>query len=188
MRSTDDCLLQLRDKLATGAVVSALTAGTKAKKVAKSAKGAARAASPASSLASSPPPAAKKKGKGKEKEKKPVKSRNGKQQAPRAQQFDGEGVSDLEGDDDDALLADLRAHEAAKAKAAGGGAEGEMDVDDEGDGQEKTPSSSSDTLASRKRDATNPPGGDSDGEDEEPVDRAVSQAKKRRVIVDSDDE
>ncbi|GAA6001966.1 hypothetical protein JCM10207_003015 [Rhodosporidiobolus poonsookiae] len=185
----------LRDKLAAGAISVALNTGTKAaKKGAKAVvvtSNAARASSPgSSSLASSPPPASKRgKGKGKGKKAAPKPGQRGKKKAKRTN-FDAEIVSDIEGDDDDQLMADLQAYDAARKKAAEAAAASDgMAVD----GPSSSPASSS-TLASRKRGASVSSaaagaGAAEDGDDDdEPVSNAVSQAKKRRVIVDSDDE
>ncbi|GAA6000092.1 Tof1p [Rhodotorula paludigena] len=180
----------LRDKLNAGAISTALDMGTRKKKQPKAAAGKAapsssaaaskRATSPADSLDSSPPPAAAKKGR---RSKKPAKKTK----------FDTEQVSDI--DDDDELVSELR-QEADKQRAAASDA-AEVDSDG-GDGPARGATSSpstSDTLASgRKRSASassisSAPAADTamTSDEDEPV-GAVSQAKKRRVIADSDDE
>ncbi|GAA5852706.1 hypothetical protein JCM8547_002595 [Rhodosporidiobolus lusitaniae] len=158
----------LREKLNAGTVSTAFDTGKKKRKGAsqKAVAPAPRAASPNSSMASSPARVAAKKGKGK----KPA-GRAKKGKAPREQQFNGELVSDLDDDDDDDLISGLKQHAAQKKRDEA------MDVDQAG-----SDAPSSNTLTSRKRD------GSPASESEVEVGRAVSQAKKRRVVLDSDEE
>ncbi|GAA6027789.1 hypothetical protein JCM8097_001720 [Rhodosporidiobolus ruineniae] len=186
----------LRDKLNAGAVSTALNMGSKKKKEKKSSAApsstAPRGTSPTSALDSSPPAAAKK-GKGKAKAKPAARGRKGKGKAPQAMDVDGELVSDLEDDDDEAMMEALREHDRArKAKQA----EAAMETEEAADQPAGSGSpASSDTLASRKRGASvssavgsGADGGGGEEDEDEPVTGAVSQAKKRRVIVDSDED
>ncbi|GAA5906718.1 hypothetical protein JCM8208_006366 [Rhodotorula glutinis] len=173
----------LREKLNAGQISTALDAGSKKKKAKKDASATKRAASPTDSLDSSPPPAAKKsagrRGRGKEK-------------ARKVTNFDPAPVSDIE--DDDELVNDLR-KEADKTKAS----ESATDVD-ERDGMvaesSAAPSSSGSRASGRKRAAsasstTSAPApgvGDAMSDDDEPVGAVSQAAKKRRVILDSDEE
>ncbi|GAA5828412.1 hypothetical protein JCM11251_006233 [Rhodosporidiobolus azoricus] len=172
----------LRTKLAAGTVSSALTFGTKKKKdpstkKSKSSAGAPSSSATAAGLDSSPPPAAPKR-------KKPTK---GKGKAPQRMDVDAELVSDIDEDADDALMEDLRAiAEKKKKEVAMASAK-----DDEEEPTQVSPSGSSDTVTSRKRattitSAASAGGGGSEDEEEEPV--GATQAKKRRVIADSDED
>lgn len=179
--------VQLREKLNAGQISTALDAGSKKKKVKKAAttSSSKRAASPTDSLDSSPPPAAKKgagrRGKGKEK-------------ARKVTNFNPAAVSDVEDDDD--LVNDLR-KEAGKTKASAPAVDGDerdgMVDDDEssaapsssgsrGSGRKRAASASSDTSAPAQA------AGDVVSEDDERVGAVSQAAKKRRVIVDSDED
>ncbi|GAA5909890.1 hypothetical protein JCM6882_002043 [Rhodosporidiobolus microsporus] len=183
----------LRDKLAAGTVTSALNFGTKKKKEKKGGANNAPSSSAATgALDSSPPPAKSKKAA------RPSKGKgNGKGKAPKKMQVDAELVSDIDEDADDALMNDLRAIAAKKAKATSKAASEGMDVDGEQEEREAPSSpSTSDTLASRKRGASVSSaagagagaGSDDDDEEEEVVGGKSQAAKKRRVIVDSDED
>ncbi|TNY24515.1 timeless protein-domain-containing protein [Rhodotorula diobovata] len=172
----------LREKLNAGQISTALDVGSKKKKTKGKAAAAAsskRASSPAGSLDSSPPPAAKKPG-----------GRGGKKkQAPQRMaksNVNTDAVSDIE--DDDELVSELR-KEAEKTKARGGD-------DSMGEDEEAAPSSSGSHASGRKRGASASSNmsapvratGDAMSEDDEVVGAVSQAAKKRRVILDSDEE
>ena len=175
----------LRDKLAAGAVSVHLDNGTKKRKgKAKASKAAAGDNSDSSDVEPSES-GKKRKSKAppkKSKKKDAATNARGRKQ-PKKTSFDADEVSDLEDDGDDAMLDKLR-----RAKDKTGSAENEED-------QPATSSPSTSTSTSRKRAASitsassaAAPGVDGGLSEDEEEEVGVSQAKKRRVIVDSDEE
>ncbi|KAK4698763.1 hypothetical protein P7C70_g7506, partial [Phenoliferia sp. Uapishka_3] len=153
----------LREKLATGAVVSAAANGSKVAKNSKKAK----------TAAGKPAKEKKEKGKGRAKKVKPVKRTT----------FDTDLPSDLSDLDEDMA--------AAIGRAQGGGADsGTSTVASSGGGQRKrTLSVTSFTSTEGDRPPITATSREaSDSEDSDAVGKATQAAKKRRVVVDSDDE
>ncbi|GAA5823835.1 hypothetical protein JCM5353_006373 [Sporobolomyces roseus] len=173
----------LRDKLAAGAVSVHLDTGTKKKK-GKASKATTRNDSD-SSDAEPAQSGTKRKSKAlpkKSKKKDAATNARGRKQ-PKKTSFDADEVSDLEDEGDDAMIDKLR-----RATNKPGSIGNEED-------QPATSSPSTSTSTSRKRAASvtsassaTPPGVNGGTSDEEEEEVGVSQAKKRRVIVDSDEE
>ncbi|CEQ41477.1 SPOSA6832_03222, partial [Sporobolomyces salmonicolor] len=183
----------LREKLAAGAISTALTAGSKKKKDAKAGTAltqpTARTAVDDSSDDDEP------KKKGKEKRGKSARGRGQKKAQKKAQkktQFDSKRVSDLDDDDDDAMVDMLQRAQAQEKQTRGAGGASLAT---------SSPLSTSTATTTRKRAASVasssasfsaalvPRQGEDSDDDEEEAVRAVSQAKKkRRVILDSDED
>ncbi|GAA5927146.1 hypothetical protein JCM1841_006062 [Sporobolomyces salmonicolor] len=183
----------LREKLAAGAISTALTAGSKKKKDAKAGialtQPTARTAVDDSSDDDEP------KKKGKEKRGKSARGRGQKKAQKKAQkktQFDSKRVSDLDDDDDDAMVDMLQRAQAQEKQTRGAGGASLAT---------SSPLSTSTATTTRKRAASVasssasfsaalvPRQGEDSDDDEEEAVRAVSQAKKkRRVILDSDED
>ncbi|GAA6007730.1 hypothetical protein JCM11491_003944 [Sporobolomyces phaffii] len=187
----------LREKLAAGAVSVHLDTGTKKKKgpaaaakTKKARKASTVDASDSSDDDASTEPASKGKSSSKAKPKKTKKkdaatNARGKRKAKKTT-FDSELVSDLEDEGDDAMVETLK-------RGLNGGRAVESVGDDEAGPATTSPAAS--TGSSRKRtasvtSASSPPvrrtALDSDEEDDDSL--GISQSKKRRVILDSDDE
>ncbi|GAA5968611.1 hypothetical protein JCM21900_002207 [Sporobolomyces salmonicolor] len=179
----------LREKLAAGAISTALTAGSKKKKDAEAGTALTQPTARTAVADSSDDDEPKKKGK--EKRGKSARGR-GQKKAQKKTQFDSKQVSDLDEDDDDAMVDVLQRAQAQEKQTRGAGGAYLAT---------SSPLSTSTVTTARKRAASVasssasfsaalvPRQGEDSDDDEEEAVGAVSQAKKkRRVILDSDED